>query len=451
MKRMKKLLAAMLVFSMVVTCFTAMDFTSHAEERFTVKNVIFMIGDGMGDGAIAAGRMKRETLYLDGIERFGYLNTNNVKDGTTDSAAGGTALATGFKTTNGTVGLDKDGAVLENLGEWMKLKGKKLGIVSSAYVVDATPATFSAHTTKRENYADIAKCMVDLGVDVILGGGSGQFNNNINTGTTSIPGIDYAKTVGGYQYVTNKAELEAVTSGKVLGLFSASSMRYPSAKPETEPNLAELTEKTLSLLENDNGFFAMIEGGRIDTASHNNEAENLKDAMVEFDDAIKVALDYADTHEGTLIVITADHETGGVGMSAGTSGHQVTFKSKDHTSDPVPYYVYGAGVEHFKGLNDNTQIAPAIKDAVTKGSITNSGGKGSGEDDEMDDSWLIALLEEEALYASSSPDGNAAGNGTQIPPTGDNSIPFLWLALFGICGGVIVASTIYRRKKHNCA
>ena len=447
MKRMKKLLAAMLVFSMVIACFAATGGTSQAAEKFEVKNVIFMIGDGMGDGAIAAGRMKRATLNLDGMEKLGYLNTNNIKDELTDSAAGGTALATGVRTTNGTVGLDKDGKVVENLSEWMKQKGKKLGLVSTTYVVDATPATFAAHTSNRNNYGDVAKAMVDLGVDVILGGGTSQFDSAINGGATT--GIQYAQTVGNYQYVTKKSELDDITSGKVLGLFGATAMSWPSEKKADEPYLDDLTEKTLSLLENKNGFFAMIEGGRIDGAGHNNEAGNLQDSMLEFDDAIAVALDYADTHEGTLVIVTADHETGGVSVGSTTSGPQVQFSTGDHTKDPVPYYVYGAGVEHFKGLSKNIDIAPAIKKAVTEGSTTNSGSQGSGESDEMDDSWLIALLEEEALYASSS-GANASGNGAKIPPTGDNSIPMLWLALLGICGGVLLTSMVYRRKKHNC-
>ncbi len=433
---MRKILAAMLVLCMVATSFAAADFTSQAEETFEVKNVIFLIGDGMGDGALAAGRMLRPTLNLDGMEKLGYLNTNNIKDELTDSAAGGTALSTGVRTTNGTVGLDKDGNVVENLSEWMIQKGKKIGLVSSTYVVDATPAAFAAHTSSRNNYAEVAKAMVDLEIDVILGGGTSQFDYAINNGGTTISGIQYAKAAG-YQYVTKKADLNAISSGKVLGLFASGAMNYPAKKnADVEPDLAELTEKTLDLLENEDGFFAMIEGGRIDGAGHNNEAANLQDAMLEFDDAIKVAMDYADTHEGTLIVVTADHETGGVKVGSTVSGPQVQFSSVDHTTDPVPYYVYGAGVEHFEGLSMNIDIAPAIKKAVTEGTTTDSGaGAGSGGEGSSDD------------YDGYVPD---AGDGLETPHTGDNSHPVIWLAALCICGGVIITSVVYRKKRYNC-
>ncbi len=331
----------------------------------TIKNIIFMIGDGMGDGSLAAARLVREELFMDQIGRFGYIGTNNVSDQLTDSAAAGTALATGHKTTNGTVGLLKDWTPVMNLSEWMMCLGKKIGIVSSSYIVDATPATFAAHTTERGNYASIAKDMVDLDLDLILGGGQVQFNSAIKLEDGSyVGGIQYAKTVGGYQYVTNKEELAQVDGDKILGLFASDSMNYASARPETEPILADLTTAALSFLDNDEeGFFVMIEGGNIDHANHANIGESTITETIEFDDAIKVAMDYVDTHEDTLLVITADHETGGVHIV----GDEVKFTTTGHTDEHVPYYVYGAGEEYFADLTDNTQIPKAIMAATLAG------------------------------------------------------------------------------------
>ncbi len=340
-------------------------FDTSVKGSASLKNIIFMIGDGMGDGSLAAARLEREQLYLDSIERFGYIGTNNVADELTDSAAAGTALASGYKTTNATVGLTKDGIAVMNLSEWMKTFGKKIGIVSSSFLVDATPATFASHTSARGNHASIVKDMIMLNVDLLLGGGYGEFNSPIEQEDGSyIGGIEYAKTVGGYQYVTNKEEMEQADGDKVLGLFSQSVMNYASARPDTEPVLADMTSKALSFLDNEEeGFFVMIEGGNIDHANHANSGKDTISETIEFDDAVKIAKEYVDTHEDTLLIITADHETGGVYIENG----EVKFNTTSHTTEPVPYYAYGTGTEYFANLTDNTQIAKAIMAATLSG------------------------------------------------------------------------------------
>lgn len=333
----------------------------------SLKNVIFMIGDGMGDGSLAAARLQRSTLHLDSISRAGYIGTNEAGDSLTDSAAAGTALATGYKTLNGMVGLTPAQLPVMNLSEWMLQFGKKVGLVTSSYMVDATPATFASHTAARSNYASIAKDMVDLELDLLLGGGKTQFSSTM-TGEDgkTITGIDYAKNAG-YQYITTKDEMNNLTSDKVLGLFTNDTLSYASGRTTTEPTLEEMTETALEFLENgDKGFFVMIEGGNIDHANHANEGQNTITETIEFDDAVKVAKDYVDTHPDTLLIITADHETGGVKVV----NNQVTFSTTDHTTEAVPYYVYGAGAKYFEGLTDNTQINYAIKAATADGQNT---------------------------------------------------------------------------------
>ena len=375
------------------------EFDTSVKGSASIKNIIFMIGDGMGDGSLAAARLNRKNLNLDSIQRYGYIVTNNVYNQTTDSAAAGTALATGHKTSNKTVGLLDDGTPVMNLSEWMKQFGKKIGIVSSSYLNDATPACFASHTSDRGNNASITKDFVDLEVDLLLGGGAKYFNSTITLDDkTTISGIEYAKTVGGYQYVTTKAELENADGEKLLGLFTESGyMNYLPARPSTEPNLADLTTKALSFLENDDeGFFVMIEGGNIDHANHANQSQNTITETLEFDDAVKVAKEYVDSHKDTLLVITADHETGGVKVVNG----EVTYSSTNHTAELIPYYVYGAETEHFVGLTDNTQIPKAIMAATVAGNKTGATSILEGETyTATDELETIEVADSKAKYA----------------------------------------------------
>ena len=330
----------------------------------SIDNIIFMIGDGMGDGALDTARLEREVLHLDELGSTGYVGTNNVLGEITDSAAAGTALAAGVKTGNKIVGLGNDYTPVMNLSEYMKQFGKKVGVVTTSYLADATPAAFAAHTSARGNYGTIAQDMLELGVDILMGGGKENFSGTIKDNNDNlVPIYEYAQTEYNYEYITTEDEMNTVTSDKVLGLFANSAMTYMLDKSDTskEPTLAEMTQATLEWLDNDNGFFVMIEGGRIDHAGHANDGERLREETLAFDDAVEVAMDYVDNNENTLLVITADHETGGVAV---TSDGVITFSSTGHTAAEVPYYVYGEGIEYFNDLTDNIQLNAAIKRAT---------------------------------------------------------------------------------------
>ena len=331
-----------------------------------VKNIIFLIGDGMGYGALDVARLERPTLYLDTILEkggvAGAVATTNLYGDITDSAAAGTALSTGYLTKNTVLGLTENLEPVMNLGEYMKQLGKKLGLVTTTYVLDATPAAFAAHTSARGNFTSIALDILSLGVDVVQGGGRSYMtarvldeNNNAMTLT------ELAQTQYGYSYATTKEEMDAVTSGKLWGLYQDDNMAYVKENSATDPTLAEMTAKTFELLENENGFFAMIEGSQIDLAGHANSEIDTRLETLSFDDAIKVAMDYVDAHPDTLLIITADHETGGVRVAEDGT---VSYYSTSHTDELVPYYAYGAGAEYFKDLNVNTEINYAIRQAT---------------------------------------------------------------------------------------
>ncbi len=331
-----------------------------------IKNVIFLIGDGMGYGTLDAARLDRESLYLDAITEnggvAGSVCTTNLYGDITDSAAAGTALATGYLTKNTVLGLTENLEPVMNLGEYMKQLGKKLGLVTTTYVLDATPAAFAAHTDVRGNFTAIAKDFLALGVDVVQGGGRSYLTETVadeNGNAKTL--IELAQSQYGYTYAKNLQEMNAVTSGKLWGIYQEENMPWVSENSTTDPTLAQMTTKSLELLESEDGFFLMVEGSKIDLAGHSNSAEDTRLETLAFDDAIKVAMDYADTHPGTLVIITADHETGGVRVAQDGT---ISYYTTSHTDELVPYYAYGTGAEYFRDLTVNTQLNYAIRRAT---------------------------------------------------------------------------------------
>jgi len=342
------------------------DYDTSVKGKGQVKNIILMIGDGMGYGALDVARLDRPTLYIDTIVEkggvVGEVATTNLYGDITDSAAAGTALATGYLTKNTVLGLTENLEPVMNLGEYMKQLNKKLGLVTTTYVQDATPAAFAAHTSARGNFTSIALDILQLGVDVVQGGGRSYMTAKVMAENgEAMPLTELAVNQYGYSYATTEEEMNAVTSGKLWGLYQDDNMAYVSANSATDPSLTEMTAKTFELLENENGFFAMIEGSQIDLAGHANSEIDTRLETLSFDDAVKVAMDYVDSHPDTLLIITADHETGGVRVAEDGT---VSYYSTSHTDEMVPYYAYGAGAEYFTDLSVNTQINYAIRRAT---------------------------------------------------------------------------------------
>lgn len=290
------------------------------------KNVIFMVGDGMGPSYNSAYRYYADNpntkeldqtafdKYLKGTNR---TNPNDPKENVTDSAAGGTAFATGHKTYNGSISVDNDKKTLKSVLEYAKEQGKSTGLVTTAEVTDATPAVYAAHVDDRDKKDEIAqqfyndKINGQHKVDVILGGGSkyfGKENGNLTD--------QFQKD--GYDYVTNKTDLANSKSDQVLGLFAEKNMPLQIDAPQQNPLLADMEESALSKLEkNDKGFFLMVEGASIDKSGHPNDITGVMSEMSGFDKAFQNAIDYAKNHKDTLVVATADHSTGGLSIAKG--------------------------------------------------------------------------------------------------------------------------------------
>lgn len=331
-----------------------------------VKNVIFLIGDGMGITQIAATRIKmygaKGRLHIEKMPVTGLIDTFSADDLVTDSAAAGTALAAGYKTNNGMISVTPDGEKTLTILEACKKIGKSTGLIATSRITHATPASFCAHVKSRDNEAEIAVQILKNRVNVILGGGKDFFIPESVKGSKRKDELDLIKEAKekGYEYVENIAALNAVTGEYVLGLFRMGSMTVQLP----EPTLAELTNKAIRILNRrKNGFFLMVEGSQIDWDCHENNTNEVFRKMVLFDEAVKVAIKFALKDKKTLVIVTGDHETGGMAINKGSvDGKYLSIKwiSKNHTGGPLPLFAFGPSAVRFTGLYDNTYVPKLI-------------------------------------------------------------------------------------------
>jgi len=328
-----------------------------------VKNVIFFIGDGMGISQVTASR-----IYLRGASgRFelekmpvsGLVTTHSVDKLITDSAAGATAMATGYKTRNGVVGMSPDSIIFKTVLEAVKELGKSTGLIATSSITHATPACFASHVISRSQQAEIARQFIELGVEVILGGGKQYFIPQSVPGSKrqdSLNLLEYAFRQE-YEVIENKTQLNRTRSDKVLGLFAMGELK----REGHQPSLANMTQKALEILNRDpEGFFLMVEGSQIDWAGHDNDFPGLVREMASFDSAVAVGLEFSQKNENTLVIVTADHETGGLLITGGDvdgKNIDVDWHYTAHTGQMVPLFAAGAGSPLFSGIKDNTDIA----------------------------------------------------------------------------------------------
>lgn len=336
------------------------------------KNIILLVGDGMGISQVTlahlavgntGGQLAMETMKYGGFVKPFSVGVDGRRNVVTDSAAASTAMATGHKTRNGMLGVLPDGKPVRSILLEAQRQGRSTGLVTTVTITHATPAGFAVNVSSRGSEADIAVQYLERKVDVLLGGGEAFFLPQNAEGSKRLDNRDLLAEArsAGYVVARTREELLSARGPRLLGLFHLSHM----ACEPPEPSLAEMTRKALDVLsQNRKGFFVMVEGGQIDFAGHaNNAAANLKHTL-DFDAAVAVALDFARKRGDTLVIVTADHETGGqviVGPAANsTSDHSVLWASKDHTGTMVPILAEGPGAELFTGFLDNTDIARRI-------------------------------------------------------------------------------------------
>lgn len=321
------------------------------------KNVILMIGDGMGVAEVFAGiTANGGHLFLDNFKHVGFSKTQSADKYITDSAAGGTALATGQRTYNGAIGVNTDTVAIKTILEMAEDKNMATGLVSTSAITHATPASFIAHQGSRGSYEDIAADFMKTDIDVFIGGGYKHFSQRADK-------RDLTKELQakGYQVLRNMDEIAKVTSGKLAGLTAD---EHNEVYPKRKMDLPLSTATAINILDNNkNGFFIMVEGSQIDWGGHANNTIYIVNEMLDFDRAVGKALDFASKDGETLIIVTADHETGGMALADGnmaTGKVKAAFTSGDHTAVMVPVFAYGPGAENFTGIMENTDIPKNI-------------------------------------------------------------------------------------------
>lgn len=330
------------------------DATKH-EDYKTYKNVILMIGDGMGFNTVeVAKQLKGAEISYEKMPVLSQSKTRSASSKVTDSAAGGTALACGVRTYNGGIGvymfapLANKYDVPKSLTELAKQNGKAAGVITTDKTSGATPAAFSAHTLVRSYEENISEDQLKSDIDLIWGG----VTESVNEANCD---------ENGFEFVSTATELEALEPGtRSFAQFNNDSLKAISRDNDT-PYLSEMTEKAIELLSADeDGFFLMVEGAYIDKFSHANDFDGCTSHVVEFSNAVQVAMDFAEADGDTLVVVTADHETGGITYNDETGEYYYT--STDHTGVNVPCYVSATDAgfvsgEAYKNCEISTQLA----------------------------------------------------------------------------------------------
>jgi len=320
-----------------------------------------MIGDGMGVSQVFAGlTANRGHLFLENFSHIGFSKTQSTDSYITDSAAGATALSAGVKSYNGAIGvaLDAEGDTIpvETVLEMAEAKGLSTGLVSTSAITHATPASFIAHQPSRNLYEAIAADFLNTDIDVFIGGGYNHFARRKD-------GRDLTETLkkNGYLVEQDMDRIANVRSGKLAGLTAP---EHNGMYAERKDMLVRSTLTALTILsQNRKGFFLMAEGSQIDWGSHHNNTIYTVEEMLDFDRAIGEVLAFAAGDGHTLVIVTADHETGGLSLVDGDMKSGMvkgSYSTSWHTSVMVPVFAYGPSAEHFTGIMDNTDIALKI-------------------------------------------------------------------------------------------
>ncbi len=322
-----------------------------------IKNVIVLIGDGMGLEQISVGWvLNGGHLNMDNFQVTGGSRTYATDKLITDSSAGGTAIATGVKTKCGYIGIGLDGKPVSSLLHHAQALGKKTGVVVSCRINDATPADFVCHSDDRHEEAAIAAQYVDSGVDFISGGGR-KFWEGRQDGRNLIEEMKER----GYTFVDTDEDLKKVESGKLLGLFAPLDM--PPVL-DRGPILEDSAVKALELLDNKKGFFLMIEGSQIDDWGHRHKIGHVAEELFEFDRIVGKVLEWAEKDGHTLVIVTADHATGGLTLIDGSiedRSVKVHFSTKGHNGIVVPVFAYGPHADEFTGVYENAELSAKIR------------------------------------------------------------------------------------------
>ncbi len=325
--------------------------------------LILFIGDGVGTSYWTAARFASDALAVEAFRVVGLVDTRSSSHKVTDSAAGATVYATGVRTYNGAIGVGPDTLPRRTLLEVAEERGLSTGLVATSTVTHATPASFAAHVEHRRMEPEIARQMARQPIEVILGGGRQFFDGSAAGASDLLPELRRRYTF--VETTEQFRSLDPDTVEALLGLFAPGGM--DRAIDGRTPTLEEMTRAALAILDrNPDGFFLMVEGSQADWRGHANEPlEAVVAEMLDYDRAIGAALEYQQRHPETLIVIVADHETGGLAIQAGPDGELVArYTTNDHTAQMIPLFAKGPGAEHFGGLITNERVGQLLMEMI---------------------------------------------------------------------------------------
>lgn len=331
----------------------------------TPKNIIFMIGDGMGlEQVSTAWTANRGELNMEQMPYVGLQRTYCLNWLVTDSAAAGTALASGNKTNKGMIATLPDGTELDTMMDFAKRAGKRTGVVVVCRLNDATPATFCCNNIDRDEAEEITADYLDCGVDFIAGGGMDYWR------TKRTDGRDIFAEIGQKGYNTYES-VEALMGAKELPVAAVlAPLELPSAlSGERGDMFRQMTAKSLEMLskDNDEGFVLMVEGSCIDDWLHANRVDAAVEEILDFDRVVGDVLQWAEKDGETLVVVTADHATGAMTLLWGdiaTGTVEVNFANEGHNGMMVPFFAYGAGAEKFDGVMENAELSQTISSFI---------------------------------------------------------------------------------------
>ncbi len=321
------------------------------------KNVIFVIGDGTGINQISALEFYKEgNVFYDEFPIVGLSKVSSTSL-ITDSAAAGTAMACGEKTFNKAIGVDAQGHDLPNLIEYMEEQGGASGLIATSSLTHATPACFYAHHSDRNDHEIIASFLPKSGVDFFAGAGLKYFNNREDK-------VNLIDSLASNGYTIETSGLKAYPDAEKVG-FLLAEKDMPKILEGRGPFLQKATQMAIEhLSKNDNGFFLMVEGSQIDWGGHDNAFDYMISELIDLDNTLGAILAYAQQDKNTLVVVTGDHATGGLALTADKDDYnkiKPIFSSPGHNADWIPVFAFGPGAESFSGVYENNMLFHKIK------------------------------------------------------------------------------------------
>jgi len=333
-----------------------------AQQKSVPSNIIIMIGDGMGVAQVSTLIVTNPNSPFKKFPVTGFSVTCSADKLITDSAAGGTAIACGVRTKNGHVGVDGDDHPVSSIFDYAKEKNYSTGVVVTSEVTNATPADFIGHVADRRDNAQLAEQFVDSPTDVVIGGGEKYFLPSKEGGKREDNNdLLLLLKQKGYEVFNSFDQLKNSSAKKYYALLADGDL--PEGN-ERNYSLSDLSQKAIATpSKNQSGFVLMIEGSHIDEGGHRNDQAILTSEITDFESAVGYVLNFAERDGNTLVIVLADHETGGAAITGGDvdgKGLHVDFSTKSHTASMVGVYAFGPQSNLFSGINDNYVIGKKL-------------------------------------------------------------------------------------------